>query len=77
MKINGDFGKEKEKPCLLTTETESEGGGMVSNAGSIVWGQVLEGFEKAEEKFWYDVIIIGYTCKMTYSLQSTWIFFFI
>lgn len=36
MKINGDFGKEKEKPCLLTTETESEGGGMVSNAGSIV-----------------------------------------
>lgn len=27
MKINGDSGKEKEKPCLLTTETESEGGG--------------------------------------------------
>lgn len=49
MKINGDSGKEKEKPCLLTTETESEGEGVVNNVGSIVWGQVLEGSGKQKK----------------------------
>lgn len=69
------FGGKKEKLCLLTTETKTEGGGVVNNARSIVWSQVLEGYEKAEEKLGYDMIIIGYTCKMTYTLQITWIFF--
>lgn len=34
MKINddGDFEKEQEEPCLLTTKTKCKGGGVVNNA---------------------------------------------
>ena len=69
MKINdeGDFEKEQ------TTETKCEGGSMVNNLDE----QHEVRFQRSLKngRFGLDVIIIGYVCKITCSLQGTIDFF--